>query len=64
LNSTVAQHFEQVAKDEWRTRLLAKHHFRVLRFWNDEVLTNLEGVLTKILQELQASGIISKTQAG
>jgi very-short-patch-repair endonuclease len=27
--------------------------FRVLRFWNNQVLTNLEGVLERTLQELE-----------
>ena len=35
-------------RDEW----LKNHGFRVLRFWNTEVLLNLQGVLQKIVQEL------------
>ena len=59
-----AQHAEQTEKDQCRTRLLAEHGYRVLRFWNEEVMTNLEGVLALILLELRASGIISKEQVG
>ncbi|WP_145288044.1 endonuclease domain-containing protein [Pirellulimonas nuda] len=33
-----------------REQFLAFHHFRVLRFTNDEVLTNLDGVLEVILK--------------
>jgi very-short-patch-repair endonuclease len=46
-----AQHIEQAGKDEWRTHLLAEYGYRVIRFWNDEVTTNIEGVLEKILAE-------------
>ena len=49
-----AQHIEAIAKDKRRTRLLAEHGYSVIRFWNGEVLENLEGVLEKILQELES----------
>jgi very-short-patch-repair endonuclease len=35
-----------------RTAWLEAQGFRVLRFWNNQVLTNLEGVLERTLQEL------------
>ena len=35
-----------------RTAWLESQGFRVLRFWNNQVLTNLEGVLERTLQEL------------
>jgi very-short-patch-repair endonuclease len=38
------QHNENV-KDELRTKYLEKEGFQVIRFWNDEVLSNMEGVL-------------------
>ena len=59
-----SQHAEQAEKDQWRTRLLAEHGYRVLRFWNEEVLTNIEGVVERILEQLQASGVVSKEQVG
>ncbi len=40
---------EQAAHDAERTAWLESQGFRVLRFWNNEVLTNLEGVL-EVLQ--------------
>ena len=43
------RHAEQVAYDSWRTGLLERHGYRVIRFWNQEVTTNLEGVLEAIL---------------
>jgi very-short-patch-repair endonuclease len=36
-----AQHVEQVQRDEWRSALLARHGYRVLRFWNEEIVNNL-----------------------
>jgi very-short-patch-repair endonuclease len=42
----------EVARDVERTRELEKEGYRVLRFWNMDVLTNLEGVLEAIALEL------------
>ena len=46
------QHADQVNYDEHRTRHLQARGYRVLRFWNNDVLTNIEGVLTVILGSL------------
>jgi methionyl-tRNA synthetase len=46
------QHADAHSRDMQRDRLLAAHGIRVLRFWNNEVLENLEGVLTLLLQAL------------
>jgi very-short-patch-repair endonuclease len=48
------QHAEAESQDhdKQRTTWLESQGFRVLRFWNNEVLTNLEGVLTRILDTL------------
>ncbi len=35
-------------RDLQRTAWLQQEGFRVLRFWNDEIFTNIEGVLTQI----------------
>ena len=40
------------AEDAIRNRRLIAEGFRVLRFWNNDVLGNLEGVLTTIQAEL------------
>jgi very-short-patch-repair endonuclease len=45
------QHNES-AIDAIRDRRLMDEGYRVLRFWNNEVLGNAEGVLTTILMEL------------
>ena len=46
------QHLEQVAKDEKRTATLESKGFRVIRFWNDDVLLRSEVVLEEILRNL------------
>jgi very-short-patch-repair endonuclease len=46
------QHSWQAAQDEARTRVLEKLGFRVIRFWNNDVLGNTEGVLEMIVQTL------------
>jgi very-short-patch-repair endonuclease len=47
------QHAESTA-DRVRDQWFAANGFRVLRFWNNEVLGNLEGVLTVLLEALTA----------
>jgi very-short-patch-repair endonuclease len=39
-------------KDKNRSEWLENQGFRVLRFWNNEVLGNLDGVITKIQEVL------------
>jgi very-short-patch-repair endonuclease len=46
------QHLEQQDYDAIRTAFLASKGYRVLRFWNDEVLKNPQGVYLKILEAL------------
>ena len=42
------QHHERAAYDEARTRYLEAQGWRVIRFWNNDVLGNLEGVVATI----------------
>lgn len=44
------QHGEHIQADGIRTRYLQSRGYRVLRFWNYEVETNLDGVLMRILE--------------
>jgi len=44
------QHVEQCAYDAKRDKWLAEQEFKVLRFWNNEVLANLEGVIHRIAE--------------
>ena len=46
------QHGSQTAQDHARTQRLEAEGYRALRFWNNDVLGNIEGVLTEILQAL------------
>ena len=45
------QHAEQriIKYDDRRTQLIENRGYKVLRFWNNEVLTNMDGVLESIL---------------
>ena len=45
-----SQHIEQADYDARRTAYLEQLGFRVIRFWNNEVLNNGEGVLERIYQ--------------
>jgi very-short-patch-repair endonuclease len=47
------QHGEQVAYDKTRTKYIEQFGFRVLRFWNNEVLQNFDGVLETIQNALR-----------
>src|SRR5687767_4840018 len=42
------QRAEKKLKDEVRDRELERQSYRVLRFWNNEVLGNIEGVMQRI----------------
>jgi very-short-patch-repair endonuclease len=49
------QHAEQVARDARRTKFLESQGYRVLRFWNNEVLANIDGVLEVIHSAILAT---------
>lgn len=42
------QHAEQEEYDSRRTRYIEERGYRVLRFWNNDVLSNPEGVLSAV----------------
>jgi very-short-patch-repair endonuclease len=48
------QHTEDkaLAYDEERTRVLAEHGYEVIRFWNNDVADNIDGVLQVIADRL------------
>ena len=50
------QHVDQVVYDERRTLELQTMGYRVLRFWNNDVLANLESVLEVLLEALASPG--------
>ncbi len=47
------QHAADADRDEQRTMAIAAEGFRVVRFWNNEVLENIEGVLETIVGHLE-----------
>jgi very-short-patch-repair endonuclease len=46
------QHADRMDADAARSAELARYGYRVIRFWNNDVIENLEGVLDKIRQVL------------
>ncbi|MDC9823128.1 endonuclease domain-containing protein [Devosia sp. ZB163] len=42
-----------VLADAGRTEVLSQHGYRVVRFWNSDVLTNIDGVLQVIADRLE-----------
>ena len=49
------QHSEERNRDDERDRWLRGEGFKVLRFWNNEVLENMEGVLEVIRQNISSA---------
>lgn len=47
-----SQHMENQEYDAIRTNFLNAQGIKVLRFWNNEVMANMEGVLQTILLEV------------
>ncbi|MCA0395433.1 MAG: endonuclease domain-containing protein [Proteobacteria bacterium] len=47
-----SQHSDRIAHDAERTRFLHDRGFVILRFWNNEVFENIEGVLEVIMAML------------
>lgn len=48
------QHSESISYDERRTRYLETKGYRVIRFWNNEVLRQTDAVLSSILNEMDS----------
>ena len=49
------EHARQIASDTMRTRFLESKGYRVLRFWNNDVLANVDGVLAVIQAAILSS---------
>ena len=47
------QHLEQEEYDRQRTAFLESQGYRVLRFWNHDVMKELDGVMSVILEALE-----------
>ena len=49
-----SQHMQQVQADQRRSRYLEQRGYRVLRFWDNEVLANIDGVMEQIVRVLNS----------
>ena len=47
-------HAERNAADKRRTGFLERHGYRVLRFWDNDVLDNFDGVLERISEAVES----------
>jgi len=48
------QHAERQIEDAARSAELAAHGYRLIRFWNNDVVCNIDGVLTSIVRALES----------
>ena len=48
-----SQHLEQEEYDEERTKYLGSQGYKVIRFWNHDVMNNIEGVILTIVHALE-----------
>ena len=46
-----SQHFDNIDYDNKRTEDLKRLGYKVLRFWDNDIINNIDGVLLKILEE-------------
>ncbi len=58
------QHAEQENYDTERDSWLRDQGFVVLRFWNNDVLTNMDGVIEKIAKILQSTPYLNPSPQG
>jgi very-short-patch-repair endonuclease len=57
-----SQHLDQQEYDTERTAFLQAQGYTILRFWNGDVMNNIEGVLGVILEEISPTGIITEEE--
>ena len=48
------QHMDDATRDVNRSEWIEQQGYRVMRFWNNDVLSNIEGVLFTVEKELNA----------
>lgn len=48
-----SQHLEQQEYDKERTQYLESQGYKVIRFWNNEVMNNIDGVILAILHAME-----------
>jgi very-short-patch-repair endonuclease len=49
-----SQHLEQKEYDAARTEYLEQQGYTVLRFWNNQVMNDIDGVIRAIMQAVEA----------
>jgi len=55
-----ATHAEAESDDAARTAIIEREGYRVLRFWNNDVMANTEGVIAKVAEALQTPSPIGR----
>ena len=51
-----SQHLDQESYDQARTDYLESQGYRVIRFWNNDVINNIEGVMLELSAVLAEEG--------
>ena len=59
-----SHHMIDIAYDMARSRWLQDRGYRVMRFWNNEVLLQTDAVATRILEALEGPGSTSGVEGG
>ncbi len=47
-----SQHLEQAAYDQERTKYLEAQGYKVIRFWNNDVMKNMDGVILALIHAM------------
>jgi very-short-patch-repair endonuclease len=48
-----SQHLEQKEYGQERTKYLESQGYKIIRFWNNEVMSNIEGVILAVMNALE-----------
>ena len=56
-----SQHLEQEEYDEERTKQLESLGYKVVRFWNNDVIKDIEGVIRSILFAMESGSHSEET---
>ena len=59
-----SQHLENKEYDMQRSDYLTVFNITVIRFWNNEINSSLEGVILKITTELERNPLLNKERVG
>jgi very-short-patch-repair endonuclease len=59
-----SQHLENKEYDVQRSDYLSVFGIKVIRFWNNEINVNIDGVVNKIINELKLNPLLDKERVG